>query len=205
MRTTRSSTGLKLAVSGGLVALAAAGVGGAAFASFTASTDAAQNTVSSGTVSFADITTDGKGQRLTVGAKDLAPGDSLQRAVTIQNTGSVDMLDSIALTTAAATSSLLDTDTKDGLQLEIETCSVPWTETDAPYTYTCSGTTASVLKSAAVIGANRTLSNIDASSGTENHLRVTMTLPSSADNAFQAQTSTIDFTFAGQQRTAVAK
>ena len=205
MRTPRSSTGMKLAISGGLLALVTAGVGGAAFASFTASTNAAANTTKTGTVSFADISTDGSGQRLSVGASEVAPGDSLQRAVTITNTGSVDMLDTVTLSSVAAASSLLDTDTTDGLQIAVDKCSVAWTETSAPYTYTCSGTTSTVLASTPVIGTNMALSNIVATVGTENHLRATLTLPSTADNTFQGLGSTIDFTFNGQQRTAVAK
>jgi hypothetical protein len=204
MRSHRSSTGLKLAVSGGLLALVTAGVGGAAFASFTASTNA-EATTATGTVSFADISKDGTGQRLSVGAKDVAPGDSLQRAVTITNTGSIDMLDSVTLTSKAKTSSLLDTDTTDGLQIAIDKCSVAWTESSAPYTYTCSGTTSAVLASTPVIGASMALKNIDATAGTENHLLATITLPSTANNSFQGLTSTIDFTFNGQQRTAVSQ
>jgi hypothetical protein len=204
MRSHRSSTGLKLAVSGGLLALVTAGVGGAAFASFTASTNA-EATTATGTVSFADISKDGTGQRLSVGAKDVAPGDSLQRAVTITNTGSIDMLNSVTLTSKAKTSSLLDTDTTNGLQITIEKCSEAWIESSAPYTYTCKGTTSTVLASTPVIGASMALKNIDATAGTANHLRATITLPSTADNSFQGLNSTIDFTFNGQQRTAVSQ
>ena len=205
MSSPRSSTGMKLAISGGLLALVTAGVGGAAFASFTASTDAASNTTKTGTVSFADISKDGTGQRLSVGASEVAPGDSLQRAVTITNTGTVDMLDTVTLTSVAAASSLLDTDTTDGLQIAVDKCSVAWTETSTPYTYTCKGTTSAVLASTPVIGTNMALKDIVATVGTENHLRATLTLPSTAGNTFQGLDSTIDFTFNGQQRTAVAK
>jgi hypothetical protein len=196
---------MKLAISGGLLALVTAGVGGAAFASFTASTNAAANTASTGTVSFADISTNGSGQRLSVGATNVAPGDSLQRAVTITNTGSVDMLNTVTLTSTAATTSLLDTDATNGLQINIDKCSVAWTESSVPYTYTCSGTTTTVLASGSVIGTNKALSNIVATAGTANYLRATLTLPSTAGNTFQGLSSTIDFTFNGQQRTAVAK
>jgi spore coat-associated protein N len=205
MRSNRSSTGMKLAISGGLLALVTAGVGGAAFASFTASTNAAANTTATGTVSFADISTNGAGQRLSVGATNVAPGDSLQRAVTVTNTGSVDMLNTVTLTSTAATTSLLDSDTTNGLQINIDKCSVAWTESAVPYTYTCSGTTTTVLASTPVIGANKALNNIVATAGTANYLRATLTLPSTAGNTFQGLSSTMDFTFNGQQRTAVAK
>ena len=129
----------------------------------------------------------------------------MQRAVTITNTGSVDMLDSVTLTSFAKTSSLLDTDTTDGLQISIDSCSEAWKESAAPYTYTCPGTISTVLPSMPVIGTSMPLKNIVATAGTANHLRATLTLPSTAGNAFQSLNSTIDFTFNGQQRTAVAK
>ena len=39
------------------------------------------------------------------------------------------------LTTTATTSSLLDTDTTNGLQMVIDKCSAAWTEAGPPYTY----------------------------------------------------------------------
>ena len=76
----RTSTRTKALVTGGLVALTAAGVGGAAFAAFTGTTNAAQS-VASGTVSLAGIGTNAAGNRLTVGASNIAAGDTIQRAV----------------------------------------------------------------------------------------------------------------------------
>ena len=68
-------------------------------------------------------------------------------------------LAAIALTTSASTSSLLDTDAVNGLQLTVTSCSVPWTEagTSPAFTYTCSGTQGTVLASRAVITANQPL------------------------------------------------
>ena len=206
MRTPRSSTGVKLVVSGGLLALVTAGVGGAAFASFTASTNAAANTTATGTVSFADISTNGTGQRLSVGATNLAPGDSLQRAVDLQNTGSQDLA-SIVLSVAAATSSALDTDATDGLQVAVDRCSVAWTESgSAPAcTYTCGGSTTSVLAARPVIGTNLALSGLTSlTAGQTDHLRFTVTFPSTAGNAFQNLTSALTWTFTATQRTAAA-
>ena len=41
--------------------------------------------------------------------------------------------------------------------------------------------------------------------GGTDHLRVTLTLPASADNAFQGLSSTIGFVFTGTQRAAASR
>jgi spore coat-associated protein N len=195
----RSSTRTKALVTGGLVALTVAGVGGAAFASFTGTTSATQS-VASGTVALSGIGTDTAGNRLTVGASNIAAGDTIQRAVTLTNSGTIDLA-SITLTTNASVSSLLDTDTVTGLQMVIDSCSVAWTESGStPYTYTCGGSTSSVLASTPVIGTNLALSNLTLTASAANNLRVTLTLPSGAGNTLQAQTSAIDYLFTGTQR-----
>jgi spore coat-associated protein N len=201
--TRRSSTRTKAIVTGGLVALTVAGVGGAAFAAFT-DTTAASESIASGTLTLGGIGTNGAGNRLTVGATNIAPGDTIHRAVTLSNTGTLDLA-AVTLTTNATTSSLLDTDTVTGLQLTIDKCSVAWTESAIPYTYTCGGTTTSVKTSAPVIGTNMALSNLTLTAASGNNLRVTMTLPSAAGNSLQGQSSVINYTFTGTQRAATAK
>ena len=182
---------------------AAAGVASlATFASFTSSTAAQAQSLTSGTVSL----TIGAANRLTVGATNLVPGDTIQRAVDITNNGSAgtSSVGSIALTTTApVTTSLLDTDTTNGLQMVIDKCSVAWTESGPPYTYTCSGVTSAVLASRAVIGANMALSNMTAiTAGNTDHLRVTLTLPAGAGNTLQGQSSTLNYVFTANQRAA---
>jgi uncharacterized repeat protein (TIGR01451 family) len=199
----RTSTRTKAIITGGLVALTAAGVGGAAFAAFTGTSNAAQS-VASGTVSLAGIGTNAAGNRLTVGATNIAPGDTIQRAVTLTNTGTLDLAN-VTLTTNATTSSVLNTDVTNGLQITIDKCSVAWTESAFPYTYTCGGTTSAVLASIPVIGTNLALTNLTLTASAVNNLRVTVTLPSAAGNGFQGQTSVINYTFTGTQRAATAK
>jgi hypothetical protein len=106
----------------------------------------------------------------------------------------------VTLTTSATSSSLLDTDATNGLQIAIDKCSQAWTESGPPYTYTCGGSTSSVLASRALIGSAIALSNLTLTAGSTDHLRVTVTLPSSADNTLQNKSSTIDYTFTGVQR-----
>lgn len=183
----------------GLIGVTAAVVGGLAFATFTSTTSVSQN-VNSGTVAFASLTPSGTGQRLSVAATDIAPGDTIQRAVTLTNTGTINMDSSaVRLTTSATTSSLLDTG-GNGLTMVIDKCSVAWTESAFPYTYTCGGTTTTVLASGPVIASNVALANIVTTPSTPNYLRVTLTLPTAADNTYQNQTSVISYSFAGTQR-----
>lgn len=191
-----------LAILGAAASIAGLGT----YASFTSSTAATQ-TVDSGTVSIT-LGAVGAANRLTVGASGLVAGDTVQRAVNLINNGAggSDNLSSITLTTTASPSSLLDSDATTGLQMAVDKCSVAWTEAGPPYTYTCSGTTTSVLASRAVIGSNLTLSNLSSlATGSTDYLRVTLTLPSSAPNTHQGLSSTITYTFTGTQRTATNK
>ena len=186
---------------------AAAGIAGlGTFATFTSSTSASQS-VSSGTVTIALGATGASTNRLTVGASNIAPGDTIQRSVDLIDSGSIDLA-SITLTTNATTSSLLDTDATNGLQMVIDRCSNAWTEggTAPAYTYTCSGATSTVLASRAIVGTNLALSNLSAlTNGVTDHLRVTLSFPSAAPNSFQSQSSTIQYTFTGTQRAGTSK
>lgn len=179
-----------IAVLGAAAAIAGLGT----FATFTSSTSTS-HTIASGTLSL----TSGPVNRLGTGASLIAAGDSMQRAIDLNYAGSVDM-GSATLTTSASPSSALDTDTTDGLHLAIDKCPVAWTEAGPPYTYTCGGSVSTVLASQPLIGSNIALSNLTLTAGTTDHLRVTVTLPSTAGNAFQNLSSTVGYTFTGVQR-----
>ena len=180
----------------------AAGIAGlGTFASFTSSTAAQAQNLDSGTVSL----TLGGTNRMTVSATNLVPGDTIERAVDITNNGSAgtSSVGSITVTTNATTSSLLDSDTTDGLQMQIDDCSTAWTESGPPYTYTCSGTQTVALAATPVIGANVPLANMTAlTAGNTDHLRVKLSFPAGATNSFQGLSSTIDYTFTAEQRAA---
>jgi spore coat-associated protein N len=187
---------------------AAASVAGlGTFATFTSSTSASQS-ISSGNVSIALGATGAATNRLTVNATNIVPGDTIQRSVDLTSSSS-DPLGSVSLTTTASPTSLLDTDATNGLQMTITSCSVPWTEsgTSPAFTYTCSGSTSTVVASRAVIGSNISLSGLNvlsSASGTD-HLRVALSLPSSAGNTFQGLSSTVTYAFTGTQRAATNK
>ena len=196
----------KLLVSLAVISAAAGIAGLGTFSTFTSSTSASQS-VSSGTVTIALGATGASTNRLTVGASNIAPGDTIQRSVDLIDSGSIDLA-SITLTTIATTSSLLDTDATNGLQMVIDRCSNAWTEggTAPAYTYTCSGATSTVLASRAIIGTNLALSNLSAlTNGVTDHLRVTLSFPSAAPNSFQNQSSTVQYTFTGTQRAGTSK
>ena len=188
------------------VSAAASVAGLGTFASFTSSTSASA-VVSSGTVTVALGATGASTNRLTVNASGIAPGDTIQRSVDLLNSGSLDF-GSVTLTTSASPSSLLDTDATNGLQMTIEKCSTAWTEagTSPAFTYTCGGTTTTVLSSRAVVGSNLALTGLSSlTSGGSDKLRVTLTLPSAAGNTFQNLSSTLSYSFTATQRNATNK
>ncbi|RKR12686.1 TasA family protein [Arthrobacter oryzae] len=194
------STSSKVLASAALLAAAAGVAGMGTYGGFTASTSASA-TVNAGTVKF-DVGTAGAANRLTVAATGAIPGDTVQRAVTLTNTGD-QSLTAVTLTTAAAPSSKLDTDAVNGLQMQVDACPTAWTEAGASpsFTYTCSGAITPVLVSRAVVGTKMALTGLTSVAPTKtDFLRVTLTVPTSADNTFQGLTSTIGFVFDAVQR-----
>jgi len=188
----RSNT-RKLLLSIAALGAAASIAGLGTFATFTSSTSAS-HTIASGTLSLT-----APASRLGTGASTIAAGDTMQRMIDLSYSGSISF-GSATLTTNATSSSGLDTDATDGLHITIDKCSQAWTESGPPYTYTCGGSSSSVLASRALIGSAIALSNLTLTAGSTDHLRVTVTLPSSADNTLQNKSSTIDYTFTGVQR-----
>jgi predicted ribosomally synthesized peptide with SipW-like signal peptide len=200
MKTTARTPGRgqKVLLSFALLLAGASFAGVGAYAAFTSS-DSVTHSVSTGTVTIVLGATGASTNRLNVDASGLAPGDTIQRSVNLTNSGSLD-LTTVTLTTSASPSSALDTDATNGLQVVIDRCSSAWTEAGSSpnFTYTCSGSTSTVLASRAVIGTNMSLSNLTATTaGNTDHLRVRLTLPSSVGNALQGQSSTLTYTFTG--------
>ena len=56
-----------------------------------------------------------------------------------------------------------------------------------------------------MIGTNLTLNNMTTTAGADNFLRARLTLPSSAPNTLQGQSSTISYAFTATQRSATSK
>ena len=187
-------------VAGGLVLAAAGFTTAGGYATFTGSTSVGQS-VDSGTLTVELGAPGTAANRVSIPATGVAPGDTVERAVDLTTGGSVTAA-TAALTTVAGTSSLLDSDPADGLQLVVDRCSVAWAETEVSsgvYTYACPGTAATVLSASPVIVTDAALANLDLD-GTVNHLRVTLSLPVTAGNEFQGLSSVIDYTFSAVQR-----
>ena len=193
----------KVLLSIGALGAAGAMAGLGTFASFT-STTSASITASSGTIAI-NVGATGPANRFNVSSGTMVPGDTVQRAIDLISTSSTGDLGSVTLSTTATTSSLLDTDATQGLQMQIDNCAAGWVEagTAPAYTYTCGAGALAVLTSRAVIGSTLALTNlsiIGAAPGAVDHLRLTLTLPSGTGNGFQTLTSTIQYTFLGTQR-----
>jgi spore coat-associated protein N len=196
----------KIVASVAVLGSAAAVAGLGTFGTFTSSTSASTS-AATGTVSITLGAAGTAANRLTLGATGLVPTDSMQRAVDLINNGNQNLA-SISLTTNATTSSLLDTDATNGLQMKIDNCSTTWVEagTSPAFTYTCTGTQTAVLASVPVVQANAALTNLGSlTNAATDHLRVTLTLPTTADNTFQNKTSAINFTFNAIQRAGTNK
>lgn len=199
------TTGVKVLATAGLVGAAATVAGLGTFGTFASSTSASQS-VSAGTVAIGLGSAGTAANRLTVGATNLVPGDTIQRQVQLSNSGN-QALAGISLTTTASPSSALDTDTTNGLQLTVQSCPTAWTEagTAPAYTYTCSGATTTVVASRPVIAANLPLAGLNAlRAGGSDNLLATLTFPTTAGNSFQGLSDTINFSFTGVQRAAQA-
>ena len=134
--------------------------------------------------------------RLDVDATGLSPSASVHRTFDVVNSAST-TFSTFTLSTTATTSSLLDTDAVDGLQVRLERCTTAWTESgSAPgYTYSCSGTRTQALAFRPVAMTAVPLGSMQsATPGGTDHLLLTEHLPTTADNTFQNQTSAFTFT-----------
>ncbi|MGY1771616.1 TasA family protein [Blastococcus sp. SYSU D00813] len=197
-RTVRKVVG-SLGVLGATAAVAGLGT----FGTFTDSTTPVTTQVASGTV---DINLSTTGYAIPATTSGFVPGDSMTRAVTLTNTAASSPLSSVTLTTTATVSSILDTNTTNGLQLNVRSCSVPWTQggTSTAPTYACGGTLTDLGTTPVV--SNRTLAGLNSlQPGGTDHLTFTISLPTGANDAFQGKSSTLSLVFTGTQRAAAAR
>ncbi|MEC5197800.1 spore coat-associated protein N [Arthrobacter sp. PL16] len=201
------TTSGKVLASVALLGVAASVAGLGTYGSFTSTTSASE-TVTAGTVDVRLGAAGTDANRLTIAATGVVPGDTIQRAATLTNAGNQNFGGVTLSTTATGTASKLTSDPVNGLQVAVDACSLPWTETGtAPaYTYTCSGSVSSVLPSRAIIGTDIVLSSLQSiTTSSADYLRVTATLPTAADNSFQGLTSSVNFAFTATQRAATSR
>ncbi|KRE74457.1 TasA family protein [Arthrobacter sp. Soil762] len=194
------TTSGKILASVALVGTAAAVAGMGTYGGFTGTTTQVDEQVTAGTVDI-DLTDPGT---LSVAITGLLPSDSVEKFATLKNTGNSN-LNTVTLTTAPTVASKLTTETIDGLQLTIESCTVAWTVVAAAED-TCSGIKSTILAKSAIIGSGTALTGLSSiTAGAEDKLKITTSLPSTADDTFQGLTSTIGFTFDATQRTGQVK
>ncbi|MET3175487.1 UNVERIFIED_ORG: spore coat-associated protein N [Arthrobacter sp. UYCu721] len=196
------TTSGKVLASVALVGTAAAVAGMGTYGAFSSTTSASQ-AVTSGTVV---IGLGNVNNTLSVPVAGLLPGDTVDKFVTLENTGN-STLGTVTLSTAAATGteSLLTSDVVNGLKITVESCTSAWTGTAGAYTCPAPATKSTPLASSPVIGS-RVLPGLSSMVATKSDfLKITTALPKEADNTFQAKSSTIGFTFTATQRTETAK
>ena len=203
-KTTNSSTARKVVGSLGVLGTAAAVAGMGTFGSFTDSTTPVATTIQSGTLNI-DVSQQGFAVPATTA--NFVPGDSMTRAVNLVNSGNT-ALGSVTLgtTVTPATASILTSDTTNGLQMAVKSCSVPWTQggTATAATYSCTGTERLLASGPAVsyMGLNNPAS---LTPGATDHLTFTVSLPTTADNSFQGKSAALSLVFTGTQRTGTAR
>jgi hypothetical protein len=197
--TTRKVVG-SLAIAGAAAAVAGLGT----FGTFTSSTTPVATQVSTGNVAI-NLAQPSGSYTIPATTTGFVPGDSLTRAVTLNNTGTAAM-SSITFATTATASNLLTTDVVNGLQLAVRSCSVPYTQggTAAAPTYTCGGTE-KVLTSGSALTSVQLPGLASLNPGGSDNLVFSISLPTSADNSFQGLSNTLNLTFTGVQRTGSAR
>ena len=202
--TTRSRNARKVLGSLAVVGAAAAVAGMGTFGSFTDSTTPLAASVSSGTLDIELTGPNATTAPATISSTNFVPGDSVSRPVDLANKGTVAMsgISLTSVTTGTAPANLLTTDAVNGLQLTVKSCPVVWTES-APGAWTCSSPT-TLLSGPAV--ANKALGDLaSVNVGGTDHLLLTLSLPTTADNRFQGLTSSLAISFTGSQATGTAR
>lgn len=197
IRTARRATATKVVASVALVAGAASVAGLGTFGAFSSTTSASQE-VASGTVVLGSAA-----PSTAVKVGGLVPADSVQRAVTLTRAAGSEKFGSVKLTTTASGATKLSSDVVNGLQVSVDECSAPWTVAGTSLTCAASATTTPVIATRAVVAEGLDLAGPLArvnAAGAASYLRVTLSLPATANNDFQNLGTTVGFTFDASQR-----
>jgi hypothetical protein len=190
----RSAVKIVGAISAVGAAVAVAGMG--TFGTFTDSTSPVNTRVDSGVLSI-DVSQPGGASVPFSGGMMLA-GDSRSALIDLVNDGTTP-LSGVTLRSWATSSSVLDQDAVNGLQLTVESCSVAWTTGAAAPT--CAGTVRSYFTQPNIVANAPLTPSAALAAGATDHLKLTAALPSSASgNAFEGATSNLNFVFTGAQR-----
>ncbi len=187
----------RVLASAGVLGVAATVAGLGTFGTFTDSTTPVVTQLDTGVFSIA-LTESADAATLSLFDNgSFLAGDAESSAIDLVNDGSV-ALSELRLTSTAPTSSALDSDADDGLQLLVESCSVDWELTAG--LWSCAGTTArhydGPIVADTALGGSAGL----AAAGVD-HLLLTASLPSTTTADLVAgAVSELDFTFSAVQR-----
>ncbi|SFK97705.1 hypothetical protein [Geodermatophilus ruber] len=194
---TRPGARARIAASIGVLGVAAAVAGLGTFGTFTDSTTPVITEMASGVLSIElSKAADAATLSLFDNGTFLA-GDSESSAIDLVNSGTVP-LSQMRLTSVATQSSVLDSDTGNGLQLTVESCSEEWDLREAGWH--CAGTTTPfydgpIVLDEALVGA------AGLAPGQVDHLLLTASLPGTTEaDLVRGATSALDFTFFATQR-----
>lgn len=195
-RRTTAKVVASLGVVGATVAIAGLGT----FGSFTDSTVPVESGVQTGTLSI-NLSPAATSATVPFRTGGFMPGDSAARAFDVVNDGDV-AWDSVTFTSWATSSSLLDRDTVDGLQLTVESCSTAWGVDGSRYV--CGGSEREFY-SGPVIMDQPLAGAASLAPGKVDHLLATVDFPSTAGEELQNQVSQLAFRFTAVQRDGTAR
>jgi predicted ribosomally synthesized peptide with SipW-like signal peptide len=194
------STITKTVASLGVVGAAAAVAGMGTFGSFTDSTTPVDTNVDTGTISI-NLSPAAMYATVPVTTGGFLPGDSSSTPFDVANDRDV-AWESVTFTSWATTSSVLDSDPVNGLQLTLASCSTSWTVVGSGYA--CGGDVQEFYSGPIVL--DRALA--DAASltpGGVDHLLATIDFPASAGDQHKNKISELAFTFTAVQRDGAAR
>jgi hypothetical protein len=192
----RRRTGIKLvgAISAVGAAVAVAGLG--TLGQFTDSSSPVSAKVDTGVLSI-DVGSPGGASVPFAGGMMLA-GDTRSALIDLVNDGTTP-LSAVTMTSWATSSSVLDQDPVNGLQLTVESCSVAWNPAGAAPT--CPGAVHTYFSRPILVTDTPLTGTAAVTAGATDHLKLTAALPSSASgNAFEGATSGLNFQFTGIQQ-----
>jgi hypothetical protein len=191
-RVTAARLVASLGVLGATAAIASLGT----FGTFSDSSAPVDTTVATGVLSI-DVAQAGAGLVPFTGGLML-PGDSRTFPLDLINSGNT-ALSSVTLGSWATTSSVLDTDAVNGLQLQVDACSQAWTDTGSDWT--CHGVSKAFYSGPIMVSGHGLTGSSSLAAGGVDHLLLTAQLPSTAStDAFEGATSSVSFVFTGAQR-----
>lgn len=188
-------------------AVSATALLGGTYAAFTGTAAAGPQSIASGTVELALSKADGSTAYATTAISNIAPGDQVQRYITVTNSGSLSIAD-MKLSGTTAGSTLLFTHA-DGVTVQLDRCEVAWTVGTGNCTLSGGGagtiTSALSVRKVDSLSAAATLATaaIPTAANEKAYYKATYVLPSIAeDQALEGLTASTALTFTSTQRAA---